>query len=329
MIKIRTLITCWLAVSGMAMAQLTVFSDPVGFVSVTVPAQSDAVLSVPLQRTEVFRGTIASISGNDVTLSSTPTLTPGVVYALLVSSGSKEGMIARITAQSGATVTVTLGAGDDFTGVATGASGAQAAIMPYWTPASMLPTTAPVGTQLLGFENAGSGVNLSSTKIYVHAGSGAWEDAVSGADASAAPLAFGTAFVLRNTSGSGLTVSFVGDVPGRRHRLNLATLAANTPQDIRVGYRSPIFETLDNVGLGGAADGDQILGFNNAATGFNKSATLLLIMDGGVWKDQVSGNPVGATFQFTPGFGYIYRKAATPSPSVSVWSDLPGYLPFQ
>jgi hypothetical protein len=83
------------------------------------------------------------------------------------------------------------------------------------------------------------------------------------------------------------------------------------------------------VGLGAMSNGDQILGFNNAAPGYNKSASDLLIMDGGAWKDQVTGQAVGSTFKLKPGHGYIYRKAATSAPTQSVWTGLPVYLSAQ
>jgi len=319
---------CGILMPAVLRSQTVVYTEPLGYVTVSVPAQSDAVLAVPMQRPAVFQGRISSISGNDVTLSATPTLPSGTVFALVLASGTKEGMVARISSQAGAVVTVTLAAGDDLTGITTGSNGDRVKIMPYWTPASLIPATAPAGLQVLGFENAGPGINVSSTKILTHAGNGAWENGVTGADAAAEPLAFGAAIVVRNPSNAAVSIPIVGAVPVNKHRLNLSTLAANTAQDIRFGYGSPVLETLDNVGLGGAAEGDQIFVFDNAATGYNKSADQLLIMEGGVWKDQISNNLIGSSFQFTPGFGYVYRKAATPSPSTAVWSALPGYLPL-
>lgn len=348
--KINTcaaLLSLALASAGSIFGQgTTATTDPVGFVSVTVPAASDAILGVPLNRTADFKGVIQSIAGNVITVAGTSPawstspqryVFPGIpatqnnTYAVLIATGTKEGMIARVTANGANTVTIQLDAGDDLSGVKTEAIdgvglGDHIDIMPYWTPSSLIPSTAAGGTQILGFVGAVAGVNLSSAQIYVHAGGGVWEDGITSDDATHAPLRFGSGFVLRNTSGSALPVSMVGSVPMTKYRRQLSTLAANTPQDITFGYASPVPETLDNVGLGSAPDGDQILGFNNAATGFNKAATQLLIRDGGVWTDQITGDPVGATFQLQPGFGYIYRKGGTASPSTTVWTDLPTYL---
>jgi uncharacterized protein (TIGR02597 family) len=185
-----------------------------------------------------------------------------------------------------------------------------------------------VGTQIMGLRSTTVGVNLAPNLIYIHSGSGAWQNGVSRADVTNLALPFDAAFVIRNISASPLTFALVGEVPVKKHRSKLATLAGSTPQDNRVGFNSPVPETLNNVGLGTMAEGDQILGFDNAATGYNKQPSESLVMNGGVWKDGL-GNPVGATFQFKPGFGYIYRKAATGSPELSVWTGVPAYLPLQ
>lgn len=330
--------------AGPVHAATTATTDPVGFVSVTVPATSDAVLAVPLNRTPDFKGVIQSIAGNVITVAGT---SPGWAtspmkyvqslpsqpntYAVLIATGAKEGMTAKITANGANTVTIQLDAGDDLTGVKTEAVdgvglGDHIDIMPYWTPSTLIPSTAGAGVTILGFTGAPAGINLSSTQIYSHVGGGVWEDGVTTEDATHTPLRFGAGFVLRNTAGSALPITFVGSVPMTKYRRQLSTLAANTDQDITFGYASPIPETLDNVGLGSVPDGDTILVFNNNATGYNKSASQLLVKDSGVWIDDATQVPVGPTFQLQPGFGYVYRKFRTGSASTTVWSDLPSYL---
>lgn len=309
-----------------AMAQVSAQTTAVGFLNLRVPAQSDASVSLSLNRPAVYQGAVASIAGSQVTLSGAPALPAGGTYAVVLTSGAKNGLAARITAHAGAVVTLALEHGDDLAGVAAGTDGDQVKITPVWTPASLLPATIPVGTQILTYSGASAGVNLAPNVIYVHTGDGEWENGVSGADSSDAPLPVGAGLVLRNPSASAIQTSIVGEVPGSGHRITLSTLAGNQPQDIRFGYVSPVPESLGTAGLGGASEGDQIFSFNNLATGFNKAPSQLIIVDGGVWKDQITGNSVGATFHFTPGAGYVYRKAATPAPSSTVWSDVPAYL---
>ena len=257
----------------------------------------------------------------EVTLSSAPTLPANTTCALLFASGNKEGMFAKITALNGTVATVTLSAGDDLTGIV---NGDKVTIMPYWTPATLVPSTAPVGLKLMTFDSARVGVNIATTKFYAHAGSGSWLNGITGAAASNDPLDFGSSFVLRNSSVTDLTVSFVGDVPMKKHRAILATLAANTAQDIRFGYSSPVPETMANVGLTGQ-EGDQLFEFDNSATGYNKPASQILIYTSGSWNYKVSGLSAAA-FQLKPGYGYVYRKAATSNPDKYVWSDLPSYV---
>ena len=317
----RVLLLCVAAQAGITFAQTTVYTDPVGFVNVTVKAQSDAVLSVPLQRSAVFMGSVASAddTAKTVTLSSAPTLPANTPCALLISSGAKEGMFAKITAQT--TTTVTLEAGTDLSGIV---ATDKVSIMPYWTPATLVPTTAAVGVRLMTYDAARVGVNIATTKFYSHTGNGNWINGATGVPASNEPLAFGSSFVLRNTTASDLTISFVGDVPMKKHRAILATLAANTAQDVRFGYSSPVPETLSNVGLVGV-EGDQIFEFDNSVAGYNRPPTQTLIYNSGAWKFSPALTSAAA-FQLKPGFGYIYRKAATGSPSSVVWSDLPSYL---
>lgn len=330
--KLPLFVICGMTLAGFATAQTTVYTEPVGFVSVTVPATSDATLSVPLLRPAVFIGTVLNIdniASHQITLSSAPTLTAGVPYALYIANGSKEGMTIRVASQVGTTalLNLTLDAGDDYNGIAVGT---QVRVMPYWTPASLLPSTVAAGTQILTFENPVAGTTISATAVYAHAGAGVWRNVITTANVSQTPLAFGSSFVLRNLSASPLTVAFVGDVPVKNHRLKLATRAASTNQDIRFGYTSPVAETLQSVGLTGGTvtDGDEIHVYhNNATTGYNKGPSLILHRAGGAWLDPGNVN-VGATFQFTPGSGYVYRKVGSGSPTVFVWNGTPSYLPL-
>ena len=58
-----------------------------------------------------------------------------------------------------------------------------------------------------------------------------WKDG-SGINVSHAALPFNSAFVLRNTSAAQLTVTMTGNVPTRKSRVNLGTVASNTPAAI-------------------------------------------------------------------------------------------------
>jgi uncharacterized protein (TIGR02597 family) len=337
--KRTTIATTLLAalLGTVASAQQAV-TDPVGFVSVTVLANSDSMLAVPLNRAAEFKGTISSIAGNVITVSGTPGWTANQfvqalpsqtkTYAVQFASGTKEGMTGSITANTTNTITVSLPSGDDFTGVV---AGDQLDIMPFWTPSTLFSGTVAVGFELQGFVTA-SGINAGSTEIYTHAGSNTWEDGINGGDTTHSPLPFGIALLARNNSASNATLSMVGSVPMSASRIRL-TAPANTEQDIAFGFMSPIPEALSAAPSGSAnrlgfpvAIGDQIQGFDNSATGINKGAAEIYVWNGSAWEDGINGGDIDSTVTLKPGFGYLYRKAPSVGGVNVVWTRLPSYL---
>jgi len=332
-----------IAVLGAAngFGQTQAVTDPVGFVSVTVPANSDAVLAVPMNRASVYKGVINSISGTTITVAGISPAwgnnqfvqalpTQINTYAVQFASGVKEGMIGKVTGNTANTFTISLESGDDLTGVKSetvdGAGlGDHIDIMPYWTPLSVLGSTVPVNTQILNFDLVGAGVNNAATGSYGFDGAN-WvnEDSFDFADHT--PLYFGKAFILRNNNGSPLTASIVGAVPMSKHRILLRTLVGGgVDQDVRIGFSSPVPQTVGSIGLGFSED-DQLLVFNNASTGKNKAPSQTLfytVADG--WVDD-GFTPVGTTFMIQPGQGYVFRKKGTASPTTIVWTSLQSYL---
>lgn len=345
-----------LAPSASVFGQATAVSDPVGFVSVTVKANSDSAIALPMNRSAVFKGVIQSISGSTLTVAGTSPAwatnqfvqalpSQPETYAVQVASGTKEGMVGKVTANGANTVTISLAAGDDLSGVKTEAVdgvgfGDHIDIMPYWTPSALFSTPPAPGVTLLGFGAAGSGVNLGASELYAHAGGNVWEDGITSDDATHVPLSFGLAMFVRNPTGANMTVSIAGSVPMSASRIRIATLASNTAQDVAFGYMSPVPEALSSVGNpavpGGqqsanvlqlpAQPGDSILGFDNDASGINKGASEIYTWSGTAWEDDINGGEVPYTVQLRPGVGYFYRKAATVTPVSLVWVHVPGYL---
>ena len=324
-----------LALCPLLKAQNEAFTDPVGFVSHTIPAQSDAVLAVPLYRAPAFRGIIQSISGSDITVVGTPGWTASQfvqalgtqndTFAVMIASGTKEGLIGRITANGTNTVTVQLDAGDDFTTIKTEATDPGAAdqidIIPYWTPTTLLGTTLTAGSRMLLFPTNVAGINLSSQTTILKAPAG-WFIGATPADHHT--LGFGQGFVFRNQTAGAQTLSLVGNVPMVSHRFIVRKLSASgTGQDIRIGYSSPVPEVIGNLNLGFTA-GDRLLVFDNAATGINKSASVNLLFNGTAWFNGAAN--VSATFQLQPGFGYVFRRAASAAAGSVTWSDTQSYL---
>lgn len=326
------------AISALSYGQTPVTTDPVGFVSVTVPANSDAVLAVPLNRTSEFKGIISSISGSVITVTGTPNWTANQfvfngttqlkTYALQLASGSKEGLTGKITANTTNSVTVQLDAGEDFNGVTTEVvngtgNGTQVDIMPYWTPKSLITSTVSQSTEILLLNATVAGINLSASGAYGY-DSGGWVDENTFASADDAPLNFGSSFIYRN-GGVATTISMVGSVPMNKHRVLFRTRATGVSQDIAIGFSSPVPTAIGSIGLT-FTDDDQLLVFNNTATGQNKSASQVLFystVDG--WSDDNFTN-VNTTFMMQPGQGYVLRKKSTGAATAFVWTALQSYL---
>lgn len=324
-------------------------TDPVGVVSVTVPAQSDAILAVPLNRTAEVKGLIQSISGNTITVAGTLNWSlnqfvqslPGQTktYAVLIASGAKEGMVCKVTSNGTNTLTVVVDGGDNLTGIGTvtvpvDPDGAgpltsqadQIDVVPYWTPASVM--TSPVdGTEIYTYFNTTgdpkSGTNVSPSDLIAYdATVSKWVNQTTEDDVSNMPLKFGSAFLLRNNSAI-QTIALVGAVPMTSHRFLLRTLGSSVDQDIRLGYSSPVPETVAGLGIP-ALEGDQIFLYNNAAAGKNKAPSKILVYSG-EWLNSQTELPEG-TQQIQPGTGFVYRKFRTGTPQVAVWQDVQSYL---
>ncbi len=316
----------------------SVVTDPVGFVSVTVPAQSDAALGTPLGRANEYQGVIQSISGNVITVAGTPGWVasqflyvngsqPKTYYAR-IDSGVREGLIAPITANTTTTITITVPIGDDLNGVLTNAvntTGDSISIAPYWTIASLI-SGVPAGTQVFLYPSildptTQAATNQSPSAIYVYSGSNWLKSGINSDDVTLPPM---VGFTLRNNSASPLVVSITGSVPMATNRMVLRTVAAGAKQDQRIFFNSPVPEIIGNTGLGTAA-GDQLFIIDNSIPGKNKSSTTTLTWTGSTWLQGFTN--VTQTFQIQPGTSFILRKAQTAGGATNfVSSHLQSYL---
>ncbi len=321
-------------------AQSTVSTNPVGFVTVAVPAQSDAVLAVPLHRSSVFKGTIQSMAGSTLTVVGNPDWTanqfvqalPGQTdtFGVLIATGVKEGLIARVTSNTSNQLTIEMPAGDDLTGIKTDAvdgagQGDEVDVMPYWTPSTLLSSSVPNGTEFFAFDNTTVGTNVSPTSLLQFFSGFGWYDTVTFTEQSHRPLLFGTSFILRNNSTGAINASMVGSVPMSKHRYTLRILAANRVQDQSIGFSSPVPEPLAELNLG-AQNFDELFLYDNSAAGKNKAPSQLLLHFGGRWYNSLDFSDVTDSITLQPGSGMIYRLAAAGQPTNFVWQQLQSYL---
>jgi uncharacterized protein (TIGR02597 family) len=303
----------------------TATTAPVGYVTLAsdtnpIPANTDVRLSVPMEASVDFTGVAASASSNILTVANASftenefaPATGG--YYVRLKTGDSAGLTAEITGNTTDALTLALEAGDDLTNID---DTTQIEIVKYFTLSTFFPDTLPVGTQVQFFENK-SGINNAPTTFLVWTGSFWLQSGVGQVDAVLYP---GENFVLRNNSASPITdIVVTGNVPTVSHRVKLTSIDSDR-QDFAVGYLSPVEEKIGDSGLGFSV-GDQLLAYDNSATGQNKAPSTILVYTGSYWLQSGVGN-VNDTFHLQPGQGYTYRRAANNAGTVE-WANTQTY----
>ncbi len=300
-----------IAMSGTLVQAQTVTTAPVGFVRYNALANSDIFVTPPFERPAIWTGTIASVSGNVVTLNSASFTLNQLVYNagtqpntyyLRIGNHSttnpKEGNYYTITANGTNTVTLDL-AGDN---ISTIASGTKAKIIPYWTLNTLFPNGQGVvgspsfllpATEILIPNQTGNGINLSASATYYYLNTDSeWRMIGSNNNQNNAILYPDSYFIIRSKS-TGSQFAIAGNVELGKQSLWLRTQSSGK-QDNPVGLARPMPIKLDDLGLissGAFAPSpsilvitDELLVFNNSAAGINKSATATYFYTGGQWK---------------------------------------------
>ena len=163
-------------------------SEPVGFTTTSLLANSDTMISIPFTRVPEFAGAVQSISGNVITVADTPGWTTNQfvyvaglqpkTYFVLIGEGAapnpKEGHSYFVTANGTNTLTVDTST-DTLSGIT---AGMRVIVIPYWTPATIFPasdasvsftpttSTSSYKTQLLVPNNTASGTSLPVTTYF-------------------------------------------------------------------------------------------------------------------------------------------------------------------
>lgn len=242
-----------------------------------------------------------------------------------------------ITSNTSSSLTVDLNGGS-----ISAASGAGLEILKFWTLAELfnpaLSTTsagttgnaivASTSTTLLGRRTsllipnyAGVGTNLSaSNTFFIH--NALWKEQGQGdTDRGSFQLWPDSYFIIRHpsavTASTNYTVS--GEVESDQIDVGLATRSGGA-QDNMIALPRPVNTTLNALGLGGTAAfmsststtllgrRDQLLVFDNAATGINKSASATYFYHNGIWKIQGGGDTDRGADVIPAGAGFIVRK---------------------
>jgi uncharacterized protein (TIGR02597 family) len=294
---LRSSLAIILAAGLSANAQTTATTDPVGFVSYTVNANSDQKLGVPMQQASVFQGTATTVSGTSVTASGINTLS-GANF-LVVTSGTANGKWEQIASSGAGSVTLSA----SISGFANGDS---FAIKPFWTLGALFPNGGAVPASpdvfdpralvLLNNPSA-TGVNIPAASFYLyHSGSvdypAGWYDA-NDPDAGLqnnVVISPEVSLSIRNSTSSPVSVSFVGSVPTGKFALDIVRSESGN-QDNLVYNKFPADTTLGNSDLAssGAVDssadvfdpGDLVLFYGLNNSGANPAASAFYLYHAG------------------------------------------------
>lgn len=323
------------AACGLASAAETAYTTPVGYVNVgdttigepACKANTDVFLSIPLLKAADYAGTVASISGDTITLSGTPGFTGGQFasptdpYYAVIGSGAKSGLVAVVSANGVGDVTVMLQPGDSLSGVV---AGDAITIRKAWTVRSLMGTSLPSGVSLFTLPSSGP-LNPAAELIFDWDGTNWVDNVITGAPADDTILFPGETLILRNSTATPIaTITVTGEVNTAKSSIPMD--ASSGAADYAVSYFSAGTEELGSSGLSAVANpGDSLLGFDNNASGFNKAASAILDFDGTDWVDNViTGSPYNE-FPVGAGQGFIFRRGS--AHAAATWSDEATYIP--
>ena len=238
-------------------------TDPVGYVSVDLPDQSDVRFAVPLTGPVATSGTILSVSEGIATVSSTQTADQyNDSHYLLFTSGVQAGQWFQVTDTDTNIITTaenlaTLGvaAADTYK------------VFPFWTLDSLLPNGGGIPASsnafgpvaLLSTNDAGAvGINLTPTSTYVYldatgaagvGGSAGWYDNSNPFAGSVSPYLTPESYLtVRNTSGASSTIVLSGAVPVDPLGTQIGRLTTAAQDNLAINPY-PVAITLNESGL--------------------------------------------------------------------------------
>lgn len=269
-------------------AQTVSAAEAVGYNVVTVPANSDVLVSVPFNNNVEASFTVDSVTGTGITVNEALSAdTYDSSYYIRVIDGAGEGLWSTITANGSGGLTIA----DDLSGYV--ANGDTFRVYAHHTLATVFPSgmygvSYTNLTQVLIYENNLAAMSqnkaASKTAVYV-AASGNWFGAGVNNNSVLAPE---TQFIVRNTSGSELTLLNSGDVPDYN-----ASMLIAAGGDVVVGSGYPVDVSLNGSGLEGAFR--QVLFFDNAQVSQNKAASKTAVYNAGSWFGTGASESIGAS----------------------------------
>lgn len=351
--SILTALAVALLAPGALFAQTTATTTPVGYVSLTIPAESDSTFTPALNQAPVLSTAATAVAGNTVSFTASgiqadafvnqnPTFTKSY---LLVTSGPLEGQRFPITANTTSSVTVASSTNLQSAGLLTGAT---FSVINNWTLQSVFPGGAGVGVSTdlyepLGYvlvsDQASVGVNRANTgAFYYYVGDetfpAGWRDAndPEGPSYNDLPLDPTITYTIR-TGTNAQTLTLTGQVPSTK--LVSYLVDAEEANDQYVSNPFPVDMTLQASGLQSAIQEstdiydpkDIVFVYDEEAEGVNKGASASYFYFAGDndytagWRD--SNNPEGDLVTdpvLKAGRCFTIRKQQATTPGNVVWT---------
>jgi uncharacterized protein (TIGR02597 family) len=334
------------AATGLASAQATSYTTPVGYVVAECLQNSDTIVGAPLRSADdQFAGALSADPDTTtapgfaiLTIGNSPNFAVDVfkdTHYLKFTSGADQGKWFTVAANDAGTITV------DLNGDTTGAlSGDKVSVIKFWTlgelfdPADSTTDPLTTGNAIVASTSAlaggrrtevllpniiGSGTNLSAAGIY-YIFNGAWRKAGSPAtdNFNAQQLPPDNLFTIRHpaavTSATEYTIS--GEVDMGNFQIPLAT-QASVRQDNHIALLRPVDVTLDQLNLGGTA---AFVSSTSALAGGRRDE--LLVFDNAV---ALRNKSASAVYYY---FNGAWRKAGSPATDPFGSDVIPGGYGF-
>ncbi len=297
-------------------------SDVVGYITLDCPANSDARWGLPMERKSVASAVLSSAPASNILTSSSSAFgdfTSSESHYVMFTSGAKEGLIALITANTATSITVSPQTGQTLIGiVATDTFD----VIPFWTPITLFANTSvPAGTELQFFQSASStaGANISSDLTLTFDGANWKAGFLPDNNYEIYPY---EGFIVRNQSNSPISTIIEGFVPTSNNYIGIDKLAPGLPQDNTFTLANPVNENIGGLTFPQSSSGDEILIFDNSATGFNKSASTTLTFNGSSWMNGF----LPANIELEGGHSFIYRRHFSNSTGTTAIRDEQDYI---
>ena len=350
-----------IAVPAVSSAQTTVYSNVVGFDTITCSTGttggvgSDSMVSASLHQCAEFVGSVGSVTGTAITPSATVAwgvndfASGGLLtHYVRMTSGSLLGHYFDVVSNAAGSISI------DTSGLPMPAVGDSFKVVPFWTLDSLFPaatqSTFIVSPGTLGFQKRSAlfipdvlspGINLPYSTEYIITPTG-WKRIASGFPAAGTDVIRpDVPFIVRhpNPASAGVaSTNYVisGEVSYDAAAVNAATRTGSFRQDTAVAFQRPVDVELQDLGFTSAdfvaSSGtlgfqrrDTLLVFDYSQTGINRPANREYYMVGSNWIRVDSGNPVANTDVINSSTGLVIRKYQTTSGATSTTINNPAY----